>query len=313
MSSDIDVVVVGAVGVDTVVYPPHDWTWSSHGEGTLAEVRDVVAHGGGYAARGYAALGYRTAFLGHVGDDEHGRRVRDALGNDGVITDGLVTSGSTAHSVNVMDAAGARRNFYDPRLAGVDPPDDVTTTALLDRARIAHVNIPDWARHVLTPARERGVTLVVDVQDASGIDDHYRRDFVRAADLIFVSGDRLADPEDYSRGAMASGHAQAVVVGLGSRGCLVVPRDQPSRLYPAIGTLPDAGSGWESRPVLDTNGAGDSLAVGVASALLLDGLDLDAAVRRGLLCARWCCTLRGTSDGLATRAQVEAWGRARPS
>jgi sugar/nucleoside kinase (ribokinase family) len=48
----------------------------------------------------------------------------------------------------------------------------------------------------------------------------------------------------------------------------------------------------------------------VASALLLEGLDLDAAVRRGLLCARWCCTLRGRSDGLATRAQVEAWERA---
>lgn len=309
-SRDIDVLVVGAAGVDTVVYPPHDWSWSSGGEGTLAEVRDVVAHGGGYAARGYAALGYRTAFLGHVGHDDQGRLVRRTLTDDGIVVDGLVTSGMTAHSVNIMDAAGSRRNFYDPRLTDVDPPDETTTTALLGRTHIAHVNIPDWARRVLEPARERNVTLVVDVQDASGLDDSYRRDFVRAADLLFVSADRLADPERYARGAMEIGHAQAVVVGMGSRGCLLVPQDQPSRTYPAIGTLPDDGSGHTSRPVLDTNGAGDSLAVGVASALLLDGLSTDAAVRRGLLCARWCCTLRGTSDGLATHAQLEAWKHA---
>lgn len=306
--ADVDALVVGAVGVDTVVYPPADWSWARGGEGTLAEVRDVVAHGGGYAARGYAALGYRTAFLGHVGHDSQGRRVRRTLSGDGVLLDGLVTSGSTAHSVNIMDAGGARRNFYDPRLVDVEPPDEVTTVALLERSRIAHVNIPDWARRVLAPARERGVPLVVDVQDASGLDDGYRADFVRAADLLFVSADQLDDPEGYARGAMQMGHARAVVVGMGARGCRVVPRDEPSRTYPALAALPDDGSGHASRPVLDTNGAGDSLAVGVASALLLDGQSLDAAVRRGLLCARWCCTLRGTSDGLATRAQVETWG-----
>jgi sugar/nucleoside kinase (ribokinase family) len=245
-----------------------------------------------------------------VGHDDQGRRVRRTLTDDGIVVDGLVTSGMTAHSVNVMDATGSRRNFYDPRLTDVDPPGETTTTSLLDRSRIAHVNIPDWARRVLEPARERGVTLVVDVQDASGLDDSYRRDFVRAADLLFVSADRLADPEGYARGAMEMGHAQAVVVGRGSRGCLLVPRDQSSRTFPAIGTLPDDGSGHASRPVLDTNGAGDSLAVGVASALLLDGHCLDAAVSRGLLCARWCCTLHGTSDGLAVRAQVEAWEQA---
>ena len=93
------VVVVGAVGVDTVVYPPHAWSWTSSGEGTLAEVRDVVAHGGGYAARGYAALGYHAAFLGHVGDDEHGRRVRDTLGNDGIVMDyGQLTTASIHYS-----------------------------------------------------------------------------------------------------------------------------------------------------------------------------------------------------------------------
>jgi len=306
--TQIDALVVGAVGIDTVVYPPPEWSWHHSGEGTLAEVHDLVAHGGGYAARGYAALEYRTAVLGHVGLDDLGSLVRRTLEGDGIVVDGLVTSGSTASSVNLMDPAGARRNFYDARTAGASPPDTAMVTALLERSRLAHVNIPDWARHVLGPARERGVALVVDVQDAHGLDDEYRADFVAAADLLFVSADRLDDPEAYARGALAMGRAQAVVVGMGSRGCLLVPRGEPTRLHPALGTLPGgSGTGGAAR-VVDTNGAGDSLAVGVASAHLLDGQPLDAAVRRGLLCARWCCTLRGTSDGLATRVQVDAWG-----
>ncbi len=58
-------------------------------------------------------------------------------------------------------------------------------------------------------------------------------------------------------------------------------------------------------PVVDTNGAGDSLAVGFLTAYVLEGRPLDEAVRRGQLAARWCCTLRGTSRGLITAPELD--------
>ena len=301
--ADLDVVVVGAVGVDTVVYPPPTWSWVAAPEGTLAEVCDVVAHSGGYSARGYAALGYRTAFLGHVGADAQGRWVRDTLAADGIDLRGCVTSGRTAHSVNVVDSTGARRNFYDPRLVGVEPPDVDLATALLRRARMAHVNLPDWARTVLQPARRLGVVLVVDLQDTPGPDDDYRRDFVEAADVLLASGANLDDPHGYAQWALAAGPARLVVIGMGAAGCLVVPRDAEASTVPVAWLPPDPLTG-RAPPIVDTNGAGDSLAVGIASALVLDGLPLEQAVRRGLLCARWCCTLRGTSDGLLSEDRL---------
>lgn len=300
---DLDVLVVGAVGVDTVVYPPSTWTWTAAPEGTLAEVRDVVAHAGGYSSRGYAALGYRTAVLGHVGADPHGRWVRDTLSADGIDLTGCVTSGRTAHSVNVVDSSGARRNFYDPRLVGVQPPDATLALSLLRRSRMAHVNLPDWARTVLQPARRLGVLLVVDLQDTPGPDDDYRRDFVEAADLLVASGANLADPEGYAHWALSAGPARLVVVGMGAAGCLVVPRHGQVLAVPPASLPADPASGAEP-DIVDTNGAGDSLAVGIASGLVLDGLSLEQAVRRGLLCARWCCTLRGTSDGLLSRDRL---------
>jgi acarbose 7IV-phosphotransferase len=297
VTTPADVVVVGAVGVDTVVYPPDPWSWDGDTEGTLAEITQVVAHGGGYAARGYAALGYRTAFVGHVGNDPEGDLVRRTLAGDGVDLSACVTSGRTAHSVNVMSARGTRRNFYDPRLTEVEPPSRPDIARVLAGARMAHLNIPDWARTVIEPARSQGVAVVVDVQDTPGADDGYRLDFVRGADLLFASGAQLDDPETYARWALAVGPASLVVIGLGAEGCLVVPREAPAQRFPTVELPPQPGSGV-APPVTDTNGAGDSLAVGISSALLVDRLPLADAVHRGLLCARWCCTRRGTSDGL---------------
>lgn len=301
----LDVAVVGAVGVDTVVFPPREWHWDSPTEGTLAQVEDVVAHGGGYAARGYAALGHRTAFVGHVGGDDVGTWVRSVLRRDGVDLTACVTSGRTAHSVNVVSPDGRRRNFYDARLSGVEPPSASLVDTVLRRTRMVHLNIPDWARTVIAPARARGVAVAVDVQDTPGPDDDYRRDFVRGADLLFASGTNLDDPEGYARWAMAEGPAVLVVVGLGADGCLVVPREGRAEHVAALATLVDPTTGTP-KDVVDTNGAGDSLAVGVASGIVLDGLSVDAAVRRGRLCARWCCSLRATSDGLLSRAQLDA-------
>lgn len=57
-------------------------------------------------------------------------------------------------------------------------------------------------------------------------------------------------------------------------------------------------------PVVDTNGAGDSLAVGFLASHVLDGFSLEDSLLRGQIVARHCCTLRGVSDGLITPSQL---------
>lgn len=58
---------------------------------------------------------------------------------------------------------------------------------------------------------------------------------------------------------------------------------------------------------IDTNGAGDSLAVGFLTSYVPEGRPLDESALRGQILARHTCTLRATSDGLASRAQLEAY------
>ena len=57
---------------------------------------------------------------------------------------------------------------------------------------------------------------------------------------------------------------------------------------------------------VDTNGAGDSLAVGFLSSYVLDGYGLEDAILRGQIAAQHAGTLRGTSDGLIDRERLDA-------
>ena len=53
-------------------------------------------------------------------------------------------------------------------------------------------------------------------------------------------------------------------------------------------------------PVIDTNGAGDSLAVGFLSSFVLDKYSLRTPIRRGQIAARYACTQRAYSASLIT-------------
>ncbi|MDP9365703.1 MAG: carbohydrate kinase family protein, partial [Chloroflexota bacterium] len=61
-----DVVVVGNAGVDTNVYLDRDGL-DPEAEGHFTRNVDYVGQAGGFASRGYARLGYRTAFVGALG------------------------------------------------------------------------------------------------------------------------------------------------------------------------------------------------------------------------------------------------------
>jgi sugar/nucleoside kinase (ribokinase family) len=67
----------------------------------------------------------------------------------------------------------------------------------------------------------------------------------------------------------------------------------PAGASPSAGTsLVRVGAVTDGEPVVDTNGAGDALAVGVLDALVLDGLDLGTALDRGQQLARQVCARR---------------------
>jgi sugar/nucleoside kinase (ribokinase family) len=284
----LDVAVVGSVGIDTNVYlPGADIDFSV--EANFTENLDYVGQAGGYASRGYAQLGKRTAFIGHVGDDFSGRFVRQELARDGIDTSALfVDPMGTARSVNFMYRDGRRKNFYDGK-GHMDLQIDVgACRAVLARARLAHFNLPNWGRHLLPVAHELGLTVACDLQDVVSADDDYRRDFVEHADLLFFSATNYPDPTPLVEAFLGANPRRIAIVGMGAQGC-ALGTAEGVRFFPPVEM---------AAPVIDTNGAGDSLAVGFLSSYVLDGYDLYDALLRGQIAARYTCTQKASSSNL---------------
>jgi len=292
-----EIVVVGNVGIDTNVYlPGADIDFEV--ESNFTENLDSVGQAGGYASRGYAQLGRRTAFIGYVGDDYQGRFIRQEFAHDGIDTTALfIDPAGTGRSVNFMYRDGRRKNFYDGKGHMTLRPDLDLCRSVLAGSRLAHFSLPNWARHLLPMARELGLPIACDIQDVIAIDDPYRQDFVEQADILFFSAVNHADPAPLMEAFLALNPAQIVVSGMGARGC-------------ALGT----GKGVEyfppvemEAPVVDTNGAGDGLAVGFLTSYVLEGYSLHDSVLRGQIAARHTCTQRGSSSSLITPGLLERY------
>jgi len=291
-----DVVVVGNAGVDTNVYLGVD-ELDPGVEGHFTRNLDYAGQAGAFAARGYARLGYRTAFLGALGEDAAGTVVREAFRRDGVDTRGVfLDPAGTARSVNLVFRDGRRRNFYDGKGHMEVRPDVAVCRDLLRGARLAHVNIPNWARLVVPIARELGVPVACDVQDVVDVGDPYRRDFVVGADFVFFSAANHPDPAPVMRAYWRLRPGLVIVAGMGARGC-ALGADGEVRVFPP----PEL-----DLPVVDTNGAGDALAVGFLTGRVLEGRSLEEAVLMGQLAARQTCALAAPKAELITAEQIRS-------
>lgn len=295
MLKPFDVVVIGNAGIDTNVYLP-GWEIDFNVEANFTQNLDCPGQAGGYAARGYARLGQRTAYIGALGDDFCGRYIREVFSHDGIDTTAVFCDPEgTARSVNIMYPDGRRKNFYDGKGHMRLQPDLQAAREVLRGARLAHFNIPNWARWLLPVARQLGVTVACDLQDVVSLDDGYRADYIAAADILFFSAANHPDPAPLMAELLRRNPRQIVVAGRGAQGC-ALGTAQGVRFIPPVPF---------DLPVVDTNGAGDSLAVGFLTSYVLQGYSLDDSIRRGQIAARHACTLRGDSAGLITLDELD--------
>lgn len=295
-SAPPSVAVIGNIGIDSNAYlPGRDIDWAV--EANFTENLDYVGQAGGYASRGYAQLGFATTFIGYVGNDACGQMVREALRRDGIDTTALFTDpAGTSRSLNIMGREGGRKNFYDPKSHMSLKPDPATCLKALEGCRLAHFNIPDWARRLLPVAKALGITLACDLQDVVKAEDPYRKEFIEQADILFFSAVNHGDPSPLMRRFLKGHPGRIVVSGMGAKGCALGTQDCIRFFPPPPLDL----------PLVDTNGAGDGLAVGFLSSYVLQGHSLAESVLRGQIAARHTCAQRASTEHLITPREMDA-------
>ena len=252
---------VGANSVDYVYRLPA----SPRADSPTAKMR-ISSHSlqcGGQMATALSAcasMGLRTAYLGAIGDDHNGSRVRDELQRRGIdLTHCVVRKGVNQFAViAVEEKTGERIVLWDRDDALLLTPSEVSAKAVAS-ARLVHVDDVDQEAAILaaTLARDAGVPATSDIDrvtDRTGA-------LVEAVSVpIFaehvppaITGED--DPERALR-KIRKRHPGLLCITLGPRGSVMLDGDQMIH-EPAI-------------PVqaVDTTGAGDVFRAAFIHALL---------------------------------------------
>ncbi|MGQ5262348.1 carbohydrate kinase family protein [Micromonospora sp. ZYX-F-536] len=279
----VDLLVIGGLGVDVRVRVPA-LPLPAADSHTVEPIELRIGNTGAGVALAGRALGLEVRVIDTLGADPAGDLVRAALARAGVPAVLAEDLAGTRRSVNLVDPGGRRTSLYDPRpWRGGDPPFPPAELAELVReARHVHLSIMDWTVPLLPAVRAAlpaGAMLSTDLHDWDGANP-YHRPFAEVADLVLVSGVRLAEQAAVLAGALAP---RTLVVTRGADGAELHPGD--GRAVPVPPATPPG-------PVVDSNGAGDAFAAGLIAGRLR-GEPLADAARYAARVAAAACTHDG--------------------
>ncbi|WP_413759747.1 adenosine kinase [Streptomyces sp. MMBL 11-3] len=292
MSSEIDVLVLGGAGVDTVVYVP-ELPLPYADSHMVPSIEARAGQTGDFVALGVHALGLRTHHLDLLGADHHGDLVRALHRERGVALTEVPQPAGTKRAVNLVSPDGRRLSLYDST-RGHDgdrlPPE--TVRALASVSRHVHVCITQPCAHALPVLRGTGATVSTDLHDWDGTNAYHER-FAYEADVVFLSTAALADPERTMRRIADRGRAEVVVATAGAEGAYQLLDGELTHIPPVA---PPA-------PVVDSNGAGDAFAAGY----LFGRLTGEPPARCGLFGAvagAYACTVPATRADVVSREEL---------
>jgi ribokinase len=282
------IALVGSINLDIVVGVDRH---PAPGETVLGDDRQELPGGkGANQAVAAARLGADVAFVGRVGDDDAGRRLRDGLAAEGVdVTHVRVDPDApTGVALIAVDRAGENTIVVSSGAnARVSAADVEAARDVLANAAVTLVQheVPEDAvaaaiaaaggTVVLNPAPARPIVAPVDVLVPN------------RGELEALAG-RAGDPVELARSLDV---ARAVVVTLGSEGAAVIEGDRVERIpAPRVDAV-------------DTTGAGDAFCGALAQALD-SGADLVEAAHWAVRAAAASVTKPGAQGGLPRRADL---------
>ncbi len=264
----------------------------------LDAVASSVSGVGYNIAKALTTLGDDVALLSIIGQDFASNQVRAALTSDGIANDHVLgLMAETAQSVILYDADGRRQIHVDLKNIQEQtfPPEfSDRHIAECDIAVLCNIN---FSRSLLHSARQKSKIIATDVHAISSLDDQYNQEFMRAADILFMSHESLPiSPEAWANQVMDAYNTKILVITLGAQGALLSVRAANSLDYiPAVPT----------RPIVNTIGAGDALFSAFLHSYLLTD-DPHDALRKAVVFASYKIGANGAAAGFLDHQALES-------
>ena len=270
---------------------------------TKCEFTGLTIQGGGPAATAMVTvqkLGLPAVFIGAVGDDEFGPRIRQGLADEGVdVSHVRVRPGGQSQMAFIAVEPGGRRTIFWQRAvdAGLEPAD--LDLAVIRQAQVLHVDglMIEASLAAAETARQAGVPVVF---DAGTLRDGYldlarKTDYLICSETFFRQFHPGRDEREGLKQLRELG-PKHVVVTLGVNGSL----------------------GYDGRNIhrqkafavnaLDTTGAGD-VYHGAYIYALVRGDSMETCMRFASAVAALKCTKIGGRTGIPTVDEAESFLR----
>lgn len=298
------ILVIGSINLDVILKVRHI---PRPGETILADSSKKAPGGkGANQAAAAARLGGDVVFLGCLGDDPQGKRLKAALSKARVNTDYIkIVPGCSSPSAFICVSEKGENAIV------VDSGTNTWVTAdyieenegLFSQAKycVVQLEIPlSTVAVVKRLCRKHQVKLILNPSPIKGRD----KTIVDGADYLVPNEDEAAyllGLSDFSAAddAMLTAflqqhHVGTMIVTLGKKGCLLADRSGRVKQFPTI----------PRRPV-DTTGAGDTF-LGTLVSMLAEDKTADEAVRMGSAASGLQIMREGAQEAIPSRTEVEA-------
>ncbi|MGI9602138.1 MAG: ribokinase [Acidimicrobiales bacterium] len=293
------VVVVGSANLDLVVSVARH---PKPGETVIGgDLRSIPGGKGANQATATARLGQATSFVGAVGDDDAGRRLRRSLGEAGVDTSRLGTVADTPTGTALITVADDGDNVIvvSPGANRTVSPTVIDEAGdALDQAAVVLLQLEVPLDAVTAAARRAGGLVVLNPAPAP--DQPLPSELLAHTDILVPNETELAaltgvdpdaDPAVLAAAARTLG-IDTVVVTRGAAGALIVTDDTTTVPAPVIDAI-------------DTTAAGDAFCGALAQQLSAQPEDLSAAVAWAVRVGAATALRPGAAPSLPTAAQVD--------
>ncbi len=232
-----------------------------------------------------ARLGYRTAFIGKVGEDSFGKMLGRTIQESGISAEGLVYDSNVKTTLALVHSlADGDRDFSFYRNPGADImlTEQEISKKLIKECRIFHFGSLSLTDEPAKTATKRAVAMAKDAGKLISFDPNYREPLwenetqareavwygIDACDILKIADNEikwLTGLEDYDEGVQKIKNQSGVKlinVTLGNQGSLAYYLDKKVCEKPFL-----------SDRTIDTTGAGDTFCAAVLSFVLEHGLD----------------------------------------
>lgn len=289
--------VIGSINMDLVVTAPEI---PKVGETILG--RDFKQYPGGKGANqavAAARLGVPVCFLGCVGDDSYGLKMKDCMGESAIDVSRIkeIKNCPTGIAVicvndkgqnNIVVVSGAN-SFVDEKYI-----DDNIKAIDMSEAVLCQLEVPiQTVEHAFTEAKGRGKVTILNPAPAAEISDRLigltdilipnEHELERLTGVVTDSKEGISSAAE----AMLNKGVKILIVTLGKRGCALFTSEESS-WYPA----------YEVKAV-DTTAAGDSFIGGFIWSYIKDK-NIPNAIKAGQIVASMAVQKEGAQSSLPT-------------